>query len=59
MTSKTHVCLIQCDYPKDHSFIIKDIIFPPLGLEYLAANIGDLAEIKIFDNRPRWRHWRV
>ncbi|MHA1310601.1 MAG: B12-binding domain-containing radical SAM protein [Candidatus Helarchaeota archaeon] len=51
MTSKTHVCLIQCDYPKDHSFIIKDIIFPPLGLEYLAANIGDLAEIKIFDNR--------
>ncbi|MHA1229734.1 MAG: B12-binding domain-containing radical SAM protein [Candidatus Helarchaeota archaeon] len=51
MTSKTRICLVQCDYPKNHSFIIKDIIFPPLGLEYLAANIKDIAEIRIFDNR--------
>ncbi|MBD3229269.1 MAG: radical SAM protein [Candidatus Lokiarchaeota archaeon] len=53
MTSKK-VCLIQCDFPKapkEHRYIIQDILFPPLGLEYLAQNIRDLAEVIIIDNR--------
>ncbi|TFF87756.1 MAG: B12-binding domain-containing radical SAM protein, partial [Promethearchaeota archaeon] len=46
--------MIQCDFPKapkENRYIIQDILFPPLGLEYLAQNIRDIAEVKIFDNR--------
>jgi len=46
------ILLIQPDYPKDYNFGPKNaILFPPLGLECIAANILDLAEVKIFDYR--------
>ncbi|TFF85557.1 MAG: radical SAM protein, partial [Promethearchaeota archaeon] len=51
MKSKTRVCLINSDYRSDHRYIIGILKFPPLGLEYLAASIRDIADIKIFDNR--------
>ena len=28
-----------------------DILLPPLGLEYIAAHIEDIAEIRLIDNR--------
>ncbi|MHA1309708.1 MAG: B12-binding domain-containing radical SAM protein [Candidatus Helarchaeota archaeon] len=49
---QTRVLLIQPDYPKDYSFGPKNaILFPALGLECIAANILDLADVRIFDYR--------
>ena len=46
------VLLIKPDYPKSYRYGPKEsIVFPPLGLEYVAGNILDIAEVRIFDNR--------
>lgn len=46
------VFLIQPNFPRDYRYGPKDaIIFPPLGLECIAANILDIAETRIFDGR--------
>jgi len=40
------------DYPKEYNFGPKNIIiFPPHGLEYIAAHIQDIADVRIIDNR--------
>ncbi|MBD3227494.1 MAG: radical SAM protein [Candidatus Lokiarchaeota archaeon] len=46
------ILLIQPDYPKDYRYGPKGaILFPPLGLECIAGNITDLADVRIFDHR--------
>ncbi len=47
------VLLIQPDYPKNFRYGPKtDINMAPLGLEYIAAHVQDIAETRLFDNRP-------
>ncbi len=44
--------LINPDYPDVFKHgAQKNVILPPLGLEYIAANIEDIAEVLIIDNR--------
>ena len=46
------VLLIMPNYgTPSHKLWFYDQIFPPLGLEYIAAYIEDLAEVRIIDNR--------
>jgi len=46
------VLLIQPNYTKSYKYSPKEAItFPPLGLESIAANILDIADVKIFDLR--------
>ncbi|NVM27826.1 MAG: B12-binding domain-containing radical SAM protein [Candidatus Helarchaeota archaeon] len=48
------VLLIMPNYgnsPHNTNFWFYGHIFPPLGLEYIAAHIEDLAEVRIIDNR--------
>ncbi len=47
------VLLVMPDYPKNFRYGPKtQITLSPLGLEYIAAHIQDIAETRIFDNRP-------
>jgi len=47
------VLLVMPDYPKNFRYGPKtQIQLSPLGLEYIAAHIQDVAETRIFDNRP-------
>jgi len=43
----------------DHKLWFYDHIFPPLGLEYIAAYIEDLAEVRIIDNRLKTMNLKV
>lgn len=46
------VLLVMPDYPKNFRYGPKTrITFSPLGLEYIAAHIQDIADTRIFDNR--------
>ncbi|NVM53521.1 MAG: radical SAM protein [Candidatus Helarchaeota archaeon] len=46
------VLLVMPDYPKTYRYgPHTDITFPPLGLECIAAQVQDIAETKIIDNR--------
>jgi magnesium-protoporphyrin IX monomethyl ester (oxidative) cyclase len=42
-----------------HNLWFYDHIFPPLGLEYIAAYIEDLAEVQIIDNRLKTVNLKV
>ncbi len=58
--STLRVLLIKPNYPNvykggPHS----SIIFPPLGLEYIAANIKDIADVRIIDNRLKTVNLKV
>lgn len=45
--------MIQPDYPKDFRYGLKTSMhYSPLGLEYIAAHVRDIAETRILDNRP-------
>ena len=46
------VLLLMPNIPRDYRFGPKmDILLPPLGLEHIAAQIEDIAETRIIDNR--------
>jgi len=50
---KSRILLIQPDYPKNYHYGPKtQINLAPLGLEYIAAHVQDIAETRIYDNRP-------
>ncbi|MBN2150133.1 MAG: B12-binding domain-containing radical SAM protein [Candidatus Lokiarchaeota archaeon] len=50
--------LIQPDYPLDHKYNPKNaLLLPPLGLECIAAQVRDVAETRIVDNRLHGLSW--
>lgn len=54
------VLLIMPSYGVDsHKFWFYGHIFPPLGLEYIAAYIEDIAEVRIIDNRLKTVNLKV
>jgi radical SAM superfamily enzyme YgiQ (UPF0313 family) len=51
-SSSMKILLIQPDYPMNHKYNPKAaMLLPPLGLECIAAQVKDIAETRIIDNR--------
>ncbi len=54
------ILLINPNYPNVFTYGPQaSILFPPLGLEYIAAYIEDIAEVRLLDNRLKTGNLRI
>ncbi len=52
------VLLVQPDYPMNHKYNPKNaMLLPPLGIECIAAQVQDISEVRIVDNRLHTLSW--